>query len=41
MRKYEYKVSAFGQMRDRMAEREKREMKANRVPYKTILNLSK
>ena len=39
MRKYEYKVSAFGRMRDRIADAEKeiKEKKANKVPYKTIM----
>jgi hypothetical protein len=41
MRKYEYKTSAFGRMRNRMAEEKRKEKVINRVPYKTILNLSK
>lgn len=34
MRKYTYRYSAFGRMRDRIATKES---KANRVPYKTIM----
>lgn len=34
MRKYVYKYSAFGRMRDRKAEKRKGK---TRVPYKTIL----
>ena len=37
MRKYEYKVSAYGRMRDRIAEEKETRKKSNKVPYKTIL----
>ena len=39
MRKYEYKVSAYGNMRDRIAEKKIADSKKqrNKVPYKTIM----
>ena len=37
MRRYEYKISAFGKMRDKIADVEKTRKKTNKVPYKTIM----